>query len=325
MLKPKVATIRANDKVVPLSESIASKTNYRSIASDIALYHGRRFRVGWSHANQLTILSTALTCRNQKNLASIGNISALFNGRIESDASKSVIKQIKIFSLTTNGNKLFSSSIESHLQCQLEFTLKQNVTDSDCPHFVPRHGIKALHEHHKLAQENLHEFPLSDFHKISLSVLSLCVALWGYQEELEDVENNNHVAIMLRRDLFSKWLERTVNDKESLHRAEADVNYLQRLLKLLTAHKVNEACELAFSNGDLNLALLLAQAGGSNVVRALVAKQFQSWREIEADAFVDKNRLKAMMLVSGQSTFESNKGLVNVYENLDWIESLAVN
>lgn len=324
VLKPKVATIRASDNIIPISESILAKTNFRSIASDVAMFHGRRFQIGWSHSNRLTLLTTATTCRNQNQLTSMGEVSALYNGRGELDTSKSVIKQIKIFSLSPNESEMFDRSIENHLQCRFEFSKKESVSDSDCPYYVPTNGIEALQLHHKLAADNFNEFPLSEFHKISLNVWSLCVALWGYQEELEDISNDNHVAILLRRNLFTKWLENTVSDKESTKRTDCEVNYLQHLLELLTAHKVNEACELALNNGDLNLSLLLAQSGGGIVVRALVAKQFQSWRETEADKFIDTYRLKAMMLVSGQSTFASTNGLINIYEKLDWMKSLAV-
>lgn len=328
ILKPKVANIRASDNIIPIAESILAKTKFRSIASDMALFHGRRFRIGWSHSNRLTLLTTSITDLNQTQLTNIGEIATLFSGRDESDTSKSVIKQIKIFSLSANESKMFFRSIENHLQCRFEFSDRNTISDSDCPYYVPTNGIEALQLHHKLAADNFNEFPLSEFHKISLNVWSLCVALWGYQEELEDINNDNHIAIMLRRDLFSKWLENTVNDKESMKRTDSEVNYLQHLLELLTGHKVNEACELAFNNGDLNLSLLLAESGGSNVVRALVAKQLQSWRETEADKFIDVHRLKAMMLVSGQSTFvwsDPTKGLINIYERLDWMKSLAVN
>ena len=77
----------------------------------------------------------------------------------------------------------------------------------------------------------------------------------------------------------------------------------------------------------MNLSLLLAQSGGGKIVRALIgliAKQLQSWRETEADKFIDIHRLKAMMLVAGMSTYESSSGLVNIYENLDWLKPLAV-
>lgn len=324
ILKPKVATNRASDKIVPLPQSVYSKLSNKSISSDVALFHGRRFRISWSPANRFTILTTALTCKNQNQVTKLDDITDLFGGRSINNTSKSVIKQVKIFSLQPNDAKTFETSIENHLKCQLKFTQRQLVVDTDCPYYVPVNGTEALQQHYLLADQNLVETPLNEFQKISLNVWSLLVTLWGYQEELEDVANDDHFAIMLRRDLFSKWIEDTVTDKGLLNRTESQGNYLQNLLKLLTAHKVNEACDLAFNNGDMNLSLLLAQTGGGNVVRALVAKQLQSWHETEADKFIDIHRIKAMMLASGMSTYESSQGLVNIYEDLDWMKSLAV-
>lgn len=290
----------------------------------MALFHGRRFKIGWNHANRLTILTTAMTCKNFNQLTNISDASDLFGGRSTNDTSKCVIKQMKIFSLQSNDAKTFDASIRNHLECQLKFSQKQSIADSDCPHLVPINGIEALQQHYALAEKNLNEMPLNEFQKISLNVWSLLVTLWGYQEELDDAASDDHFAIMLRRDLFSKWLEETVTDKNLLKRAKSQGEYLQNLLNLLTAHKVSEACDLAFNNGDMNLSLLLAQTGGGNVVRALIAKQLQSWRETEADKFVDIHRLKSMMLVSGMPTYESSQGLVNIYEDLDWVKSLAV-
>lgn len=324
ILKPKIATIRASDKIVPFRESIQSKLASKNIAADVALYHGRRFKIGWNHANRLTILTTSTTYKDRAQLTDLSDISVLFGGRAVSDTSMPVVKQLKIFSLQSNDAKKFEASIQNHLNCQLQFSQRQSTVDSDCPHLVPINGIEALQQHHLLAKQNFGEAPLNEFQKISVNVWSLLVTLWGYQEELDDIANDDHFAIMLRRDLFSKWIEDTVTDKNLLKRTESQRRYLQNLLNLLTAHKVSDACELAFSNGDMNLSLLLAQTGGGNVVRALVAKQLQSWRETEADKFVDTHRLKAMMLVSGMSTYESSQGLVNIYEDLDWVKSLAV-
>lgn len=324
ILKPKVATIRAADKIVPISESIQSKLQHKSIASDVALYHGRRFKISWSHANHLTLLTTESTFKNSNQFNNINDVSALFNGRSVNDTSKSVVKQVKIFSLQSKDSKTFQTSIQNHLECQLKFSQKQSIPDTDCPHLVPINGIEALQQHYLLAEENVGEMPLDEFQKISLNVWSLLVTLWGYQEELDEIAGDDHFAIMLRRELFSKWLEDTVTDKNLLKRTETQGKYLQNMLKLMMAHKVNEACELAFTNGDMNLSLLLAQTGSGNTVRALVAKQLQSWHETEADKFVDVHRIKAMMLVSGISTYESSQGLVNIYENLDWLKSLAV-
>lgn len=319
-----MATIRVSDKFIPLNESILAKLKNTTIASDVALYNGRRFKIGWSHANRLTILTTTLTCKNQNQVTHKNDLSALFGGRSIHDTSKPVIKQLKIFSLQPKDEETFETSIENHLQCQFKFSQRQSVIDTDCPYYVPVNGTEALQQHYLLAEQNLADMPMNEFQKITLNVWSLLVTLWGYQEELEDVANDDHYAIMLRRDLFSKWIEDTVTDKGLLSRTESQGNYLKNLLKLLTAHKVNEACELAFNNGDMNLSLLLAQTGGGNVVRALVAKQLQSWRETEADKFIDVHRLKAMMLASGIPTYDSSQGLVNIYEDLDWVKSLAV-
>lgn len=312
---------------MPLAESLQAKIANKSISSDVALFHGRRFKVGWSHSNRLTILTSAFTSKNQNPnlLTDINNISDLFASRLVNDMSKAVIKQVKIFSLQPKDMKTFKASIQNHLLCQMSFSQRQSVSNSDCPYFVSINGIEALKQHHSLAEQIFDGMPLDEFQKISLNVWSLLVTLWGYQEELDGVASDDHFAIMLRRDLFSKWLENTATDKNLLNRTESQGDYLQNLLNLLTAHKVNEACELAFSNGDMNLALLLAQTGGGLVVRALISKQLQSWRETEADKFIDIHRVKAMMLVSGMATYESSQGLVNIYENLDWIKSLAVN
>lgn len=325
MLKPKIATIRASNKIVPLCESIQSKLQNTSIASDIALYHGRRFKAGWTHANSLTILTTSMIGKNLNRSTNLSDISALFGGRSPNDTSKSIVKQLKIFSLQSKDERTFELSIKNHLNCQLNFSQRLAIDDSDCPQLVSVNGIEALQQHYQLAEQNFATISTSDdFQQISLNVWSLLVTLWGYQDELDDVANDDHFAIMLRRDLFSKWIEDTVTDKNLLKRTESQGRYLQNLLNLLTAHKVNEACELAFNNGDMNLSLLLAQTGGGKVVRALVAKQLQSWRETEADKFIDIHRLKAMMLVAGMPTYESSRGLVNIYENLDWLKSLAV-
>lgn len=324
IVRPKVAPIKVPDTIVPIADSILTKLKNRSVATDVAFFHGRRFKVGWSHANQFTVLTTPSAVVNAKQLLSIADASALFTGRDANDTSKSIIKHVKLYSLEPIGDATFLNSIENHLHCQLKYAERQPVEDSDCPYYVAHDGIAALQEHHEIAQQNYHSQPSEHFQQISSNVWSLCVALWGYQEELDDISADKHAAIMVRRDLFSTWLEETVTEKESPHRNNSENGYLPHLMKLLTSHMVDEACDLAFNNADMNLALLLSQAGGNNVVRALVAKQLRSWCETEADNFVDNQRVKALMLTAGTPTYESSNGVVNIYENLDWITCLAV-
>lgn len=179
ILKPKVATIRASEKVVPLAESLQAKIANKSISSDVALFHGRRFKVGWSHSNRLTILTSAFTSKNQNPnlLTDINNISDLFASRLVNDMSKAVIKQVKIFSLQPKDMKTFKASIQNHLLCQMSFSQRQSVSNSDCPYFVSINGIEALKQHHSLAEQIFDGMPLDEFQKISLNVWSLLVTL----------------------------------------------------------------------------------------------------------------------------------------------------
>lgn len=324
IVKPKVAPIKVPNTIVPMADSILAKLKNRSIATDVAFFHGRRFKVGWSHSNQLTVLTSATANVSAKQLLTMASAAALFSGRRPSDCSKSVVRHIKLYSLGPINAPTFLKSVENHLQCQLKYSARKAVDDSDCPYYVAHDGIEALQEHYQLAQQNYHAQPSDTFHKISSNVWSLCVALWGFQEELEDIGADQHAAIMLRRHLLSKWLEQTITDKDAVHNPESAGGYLPHLMKLLTSHKVDEACELAFNNADMNLAMLLSQAGGNNVVRALVAKQLRSWYETESDKFVDIQRVKALMLTAGTPSYESTKGIVNIYEHLDWVTCLAV-
>lgn len=292
---------------VSLADSILTATLGQNILADAALYHGRRFNVGWAHSNQFTIL------------AANGNADIdLFNNRTH---LKPFAKQMKIFSLEKMDSKSFQRSILGHLECRLRYVEKFFRKNSDCPHFEVKGGANALQEHYKVAMQNSQS---NDFDKFCVTVWSLCVALWGEQEDLENLNLDDHMAIMLRRELFSKWLENVVAEKDSLQSNASDSDYLDQLWKLLTTHRIEEACELAFEKNDINLSLLLAQAGSSNVVKALISMQLESWRVTEADKFIAANRLKAMMLVGAISTFETSNGEINVYDKLDWLKSIAV-
>lgn len=302
IVQPKVAIIRASETSVALADSILTAVLGQNILADAALYNGRRFHVGWAHSNQFTILAANV---------------AEYNTRTH---LKPFAKQMKIFSLEKMATKNFERSVVDHLECRLKYVEKKNEKNSDCPYFEVKGGANALQDHYDAMQNS----QCDDFDKLCVSVWSLCVALWGEQEDLENVNLDDHVAIMLRRDLFSKWLESVVAEKDLLEGNVNDAEYLDHLWKLLTTHRIQEACELAFEKNDINLSLLLAQVGSSNIVRALISMQLESWRVTEADKFIAANRLKAMMLIGAIPTLETSNGEINVYDKLDWLKSIAV-
>lgn len=318
IIKPKVAIIRAGESVVPLCKSILAMALNKNIASDSAFFNGRRFKIGWSHSNKFTMLSTA-NALNANSMNDEPNI--LFDGRNSNDHSKAVVRVMNLNSLNPINKKKFQKSCLPQLKCRLKNSRRILNENSDCPQYVENGGAQALLEHYQTATR--HSIT-NHYDKLCVSVWSLCLALWGEREELEDIRPDSHISIMLRRDLFSEWLESVVTEKDLLQTNVTDSDYLDHLWKLLTAHKVNQACDLAFDKNDVNLSLLLAQLGSSKVVRALVLMQMESWRVTEADKFIANERLKAMMLVGGIPYLETSNGELNLYGNLDWLKSIAV-
>ena len=153
----------------------------------------------------------------------------------------------------------------------------------------------------------------------------MCNCLWGEREELEDEEPSSHMTILVRRELLSEWLEEVVTDKNLFKKTITKNSYLEHLLELIACHKINDACELAFNNDDINLSLLIAQISGGPTVRQLMQHQLSTWQENEIDKFIASERLKVFMLISGVSLFSSKThGEINVFENLDWIKTFAV-
>ncbi|KAL1364744.1 hypothetical protein HN51_012899 [Arachis hypogaea] len=79
---------------------------------------------------------------------------------------------------------------------------------------------------------------------------------------------------LMRRAEFSYWLRESVsyhvqNQISSLN----DSDYLQHVFVFLTGRQLDEAVQLAASKGDVRLACLLSQAGGSTVNRSDISKQ----------------------------------------------------
>lgn len=251
------------------------------------------------------------------NLDQLGN---LFNGRREDDNSGNIVQGLQIASMKQI--RSFQESIENHLIVQLKFSTKHRSNDSDCPYFRSDSGTQIIDEHLNIAKINV---KLGDVGDYVLSVWSLVNALWGEQEELDGVEVNAHLTIMRRKELLSEWLEDVVACKASKSSDNLDGDgYLNHLIQLLSCHKVDDACELAFNNNDMNLALLMAQLSSGPTVRQLIQHQLSTWQEVEADKFIKSQRLKVMMLVAGVPLLSSANGPINIFEDMDWLKAFAV-
>lgn len=318
-IKPKVARIKIPNTVVPFNKSIAATIEPRS-AADLAFAFGRRFKIGWAAQNALLTLNTFAGCQQLpiRHCVPIDRIDGdLYKGRSVDDRTMTLLVQSKIASIEPIPT--FHASIEAHLQLQLKHCRRDTSASKTCPRISGGGGTTILDEHLEVARVITR---LGDCDEYGVSVWSLCNALWGEQEELEGQHENSHLTTMRRRELLSEWLEVVVTEKATPKTGDS---YLEHLLSLLYSHKVIDACDLCFNNEDLNLAFLLAQLSGGPAVRQLMQHQMSAWQEVEADAFIDVNRLKAYMLVSGVSLISSAHGAINIFEEVDWLKALALN
>ena len=328
VVRPKVTLYDISDIVLPIEESILHRM-LPLRGNTLPFFHGRRFSNGWSSRNCLTILNTlqSVSQRQNKDQKLQTDLAAVFDGRRNNDQSKAVIQIIEMKSMTSVPTSVFVKSIEKHLMIELKHDLCQEVLNSECPYFEANGNTKSLSEHTDMARKMMMEATRGeDAQELQFndSVWSLMNSLWGFREELDEMEQDAtaHTTVMLRRDLFSGWIESVVTDKDIMKR---NCDYLDQLLSLIMCHKVAEACELAFMNDDINLAMLLSQLSGGPAIRQLIQHQLHSWNEVEADVFINEKRLKAFMLVAGIPAINSNQGgPINIFEKLDWIKCLAV-
>ena len=125
---------------------------------------------------------------------------------------------------------------------------------------------------------------------------------------------------LMRRAEFSYWLQESVsyhvqNQISSLNESD----HLQNIFVLLTGRQLDAAVQLAVSRGDVRLAVLLSQAGGSTLNRSDVARQLDLWRINRLDfSFIEKSRLRLYELIAGNV----HGALFDV--NLDWRRFLGL-
>ncbi|KAG7998167.1 hypothetical protein I3843_01G245000 [Carya illinoinensis] len=106
---------------------------------------------------------------------------------------------------------------------------------------------------------------------------------------------------LIRRAEFSLWLQESVCPRvQDTISSLNESSYLEHVFLLLTGRQLDAAVELAASTGDVRLACLLSQAGGSMVNRADVAQQLDLWRINRLDfSFIEEDRLRLYELLAG--------------------------
>ncbi|NXF89899.1 NUP98 protein, partial [Eubucco bourcierii] len=213
----------------------------------------------------------------------------------------------------------------------LEIKLKHSTVhmDQHCPLLAPNPGVAAVHDYASWVRKAA-EDPAGAEAVVKHWCLTwtLCEALWGRLQELDaSLEEPKEYSLALqRRKAFSRWLSQTaaahIQQEVSLAHHS---HHLDSVFSYLTGKRVGEACRLAQQSGDHRLALLLSQLAGSQPVRDLLTMQLVDWHRLQADAFIQEERLKIFALLAGKPVWQLSERIsINICSQLDWKRCLAL-
>lgn len=212
----------------------------------------------------------------------------------------------------------------------LEIELKNStIKPEPCPLLIPNPGFAAIHDYAGWVSEECQEpSEMEAVVKQWCLTWTMCKALWGQLRELEASldETNQYVERLQRRKAFSHWLAETAVDRiESevvMHQKERPI---EAVFSYLTGCRISEACRLAQRSGDHRLSMMLSQLVGSQQLQELMRMQLEDWQKQQVDRFIQEERLKVYVLLSGTAVWQSSdKKSINVCSQLDWKRALAV-
>ncbi|KAL8142254.1 hypothetical protein V2J09_015286 [Rumex salicifolius] len=296
-----------------------TRSHYRNIV-DAGLFMGRSFRVGWGPNGVLVHSGTPVTGNvNPGNISSLISIERVAIDKVARDESNK-LKDEAVDSFFDCALDLHKSLDHEAMKIEFDFSslnLQKVVSDrlklsSICQNYI------------QLIEGQLELSGLSSSLRLSLMhqviVWDLVRVLFSDRENsgLSRIEEDDEEDMMqdskdgpseidlealplVRRAEFSNWLQESV-----YHRVQEDVsclddsNYLEHILLLLSGRQLDTAVEMAASKGDVRLACLLSQAGGSMMNRSDVSQQLEIWKNNGLDFnFVHKDRVRLYELLAG--------------------------
>uniref|UniRef100_A0A8D1ARN6 Nuclear pore complex protein Nup98-Nup96 n=1 Tax=Sus scrofa TaxID=9823 RepID=A0A8D1ARN6_PIG len=304
----KTVGTRRQPGLVPLEKSVTYGKG--RLLMDMALFMGRSFRVGWGPnwtlANSGEQLSGSQELEHHQTTDSM-EYGFLPNAVAVKSLTESPFK-VHLEKLSLRQKKL-DEDLQLY-QTPLELKLKHSTVHVDelCPLIVPNPGVAVIHDYADWVKEASGDLLEAQIVKHWSLTWTLCEALWGHLKELDSQldEPSEYVQILERRRAFSRWLSHTaapqIEEEVSLTRKD---NPVEAVFSFLTGKRISEACSLAQQSGDHRLALLLSQLVGSQSVRELLTMQLVDWHQLQADCFIQDERLRVFALLAGKPVFSS--------------------
>ncbi|GAB4840310.1 hypothetical protein Ancab_021076 [Ancistrocladus abbreviatus] len=291
---------------------------------DAALFMGRSFRVGWGPGGLLVHSGTPVGSHdNQGVLSSAINLEKVGMDRVARDESNKVREESVhlFFDAPLDFHKSISHVREEVEAGSFRLTLQKLVSDQlrlmlpdVCRHYIELverqlevPGLSASCRVPLMHQVMVWELIKVLFSEREISGQSNVVEADNEEDMMQDkkvspAEVDPEALPLMRRAEFSYWLQESV-----YHRVQEDVGCLnessdlEHIFLLLTGRQLDAAVELAASRGDVRLACLLSQAGGSMVNRSDIGEQLDRWRLNGLDFnFIENDRIRIYELLAGK-------------------------
>ncbi|CAN8233511.1 unnamed protein product [Cochlearia groenlandica] len=304
-----------------ISHATPLTDNYSRNVVDAALFMGRSFRAGWGPNGVLLHTGKPIcSSSSQRVLSSVINVEKIAIDKVVRDEKEKVQKELVDFAFEA---PLCLHKELDHEEEEVRFgsfslKLQRVVTDRVVLSDICRSYIDIIEKQLEVAGLSssaklflMHQVMVWELIKVLFSERQaterLNYADSDHEEDMmqdvkeESAEVDTEALSLIRRAGFSCWLQESVS-----HRVQEDVSdlndssYLEHLFLLLTGRDLDSAVELAVSKGDVRLACLLSQAGGSTVNRNDIMHQLHLWGRNGLDFnYIEKERIKLYELLAG--------------------------
>lgn len=104
----------------------------------------------------------------------------------------------------------------------------------------------------------------------------------------------------IRRKLaVSKWLENAVAPAVDSDLLSNGDNQAAKVFSLLSGNQLDRAVQAALDGGDMRLATLISQIGGSEVFKEEVMRQLEDWQKYKANSLISTEYRRLYALLAG--------------------------
>lgn len=326
IVRPHTNILRYHRKVPPLRHTIAGRLDASCIA-DLAVSRARLSRVGFGPRRDIVYVTTHNAITDLSSTSDLGGLDKYVRGRHNDDWSEHVVARVslarcdqigKMHELLTNMSRALLDH-STYLGGDGENSPQLVVTDDP----MRRLDLLKLYVNGSrlCANKNVGLFTVSG--NYCLEIWKLCEALWEGDLKNNGVPGMNERSIVDRHCNLIDWLTAAVSnhtDKDLATPSQAEDEdpcdlHSQSVWILLLGGRILEACKTAKANGDLNMAMLIAQAASDESFRALLSQQLRLWSESGALTVISRHKIYILRLLAGESC--PGDGLASV----DWLRA----